>query len=221
MIENEGWQDEKDDCVVIATKVKRSVAMRLNHLCQKKDMKIYRMLRNCADTIVRYTDDNHNRTPEIEQAMEMFEHMDGWKSNFTLADPTAKPEVVGATYFLRDKNSKGERLVHVQEPFFGEWKQTYNVQEILEQTLNAVAPETYRHLRQVGVDMESTSVLQTLRLLIQEHVAEADLQAIRNGFEDDNYSEFGVKPYAGPTLCRKMHKDVESQRGLHELSMEE
>jgi len=219
---NDGYIQEKEDgTVVIATKTSRAFAERLSKLSKSRGYKVYGMLRNCADTIVRYMDDRHNLSPEIEKAMSMFEHLQGWKDNFNLADPNTNPQVVRAVYFLGDEHKKGERAVMVETPFFGHWAETYNVQIILEATIEKLYPEMYRQLRDLGNDLETHSVSETLQQIIVENVNEQQLACIRKGFEENNRSEFGVAPHEGAPYRRKMHKDVDSQSGLQPIDFDD
>ena len=119
------------------TKVSIPIWRRLQHIMGKKGIRsLYGIIQNFLDVFIRYTDDRHNLTPEMEVLMGSFEHCEGWDNNFNLADPFTDPEISEATYYLRDKDKKGVRTVHVERPFFGNWTQTWNVQQILEKFLS-------------------------------------------------------------------------------------
>ena len=92
--------DDKKEWVQIATKLSPEAYGKLRELCAKKQMKPYTMLQNMCDVVIRYMDDRHNLSPAIEEAMRIFEHLEGWQNCFNWADWQAKPEVGEATYFL-------------------------------------------------------------------------------------------------------------------------
>lgn len=185
-----------DKFKVMGTKVSPHAEARVNRLAKKKGLSVYVMVQMVIDTILRYCDDRHNLTPEMELAMSVFEHMSGWKDAFNLADPTAEKEVGEATYFLFDPTGKkkGCRAVHVKRPFFGNWEEDVNIQHIIERTINLITPERYVRLRQLAVDMDCNSILQLIDVLLDHHSHEADMAAMRKDFEDADRSEFGIKP---------------------------
>lgn len=203
---------EQDDRFrVMATKVSAEAREAFTKICAAKGMSPYELLQIVIDTLIRYMDDRHNLTPEMEQAMSIFEHLEGWKDAFNLADPTTQPEITEATYYLRDPEKKGVRGVHVETPFMGDWGMTYNIQEILEKTINLLMPERYKRLRLLAVDNNCSSILQLVDQLIDEHSKDADVAAMRQGFEDANRSDYGKKPADSP-FKRKHYKTVNDYR---------
>lgn len=203
---------EQDDRFrVMATKVSAEAREAFTKICAAKGMSPYELLQIVIDTLIRYMDDRHNLTPEMEQAMSIFEHLEGWKDAFNLADPTTQPEITEATYYLRDPEKKGVRGVHVETPFMGDWGMTYNIQEILEKTINLLMPERYKRLRLLAVDNNCSSILQFVDQLIDEHSKDADVAAMRQGFEDANRSEYGRRPADEP-YRRKHYKSVNDDR---------
>lgn len=206
--------DDKEKYTPTATKVKPETERRLIALARKKGLSKYTLMQMVIDTLVRYMDDRHNLTAEMEQAMSIFEHMEGWKDAFNLADYTTNPEVTEATYYLGDAHKKGARAVHVSRPFFGQWTQTYNIQQILERTLCLLTPERYRRLRALAVEMDCGSLLELLDQMIDQHTRDADLRDVRASFEDNDRSDYGRKPVSSPYV-RKHHKSPEQMTGLN------
>lgn len=198
---------------VVATKVRKEANDRLEALCNARGMTKYDLLQMMCDTLIRYMDDHHNLTPDMEKAMSIFEHLQGWGGAFNLADGTAQPSIMEATYYLRDAQKSGVRGLHVERPFMEgtPWQQTYNIQEILERTINLLMPERYRRLRLLAVDNECTSILQLIDMLIDEHSRDADVAHIRKGFEDANRSDYGRVPADQP-YKRKHYKTVNDDR---------
>ena len=195
---------------IVATKVSPHTYKRLIKIIRKKGLKsLYDMLQTVCDTLVRYMDDRHNLTPDMERAMSIFEHMDGWSGAFNLCDPTTQPEVCEAVYFIGTHGTKGYRAVLVERPLMGKWRQTYNVQEILERMLFNLSPERYRWLRALAVDKECNSILELLDVMIDHHSRDIDIQHFRQEFEDADRSEWGIKPKTDGPYKRHHHKDME------------
>lgn len=190
------------------TKVHPFIHHRLEKIAQKKGISVYEMLQMVCDTLARYMDDRHNLTPEMEKAMSIFEHMDGWAKALNLADPTVQKTIGEATYFMYDPDGKrkGCRAVHVTKPFFGNWEQTINIQDILERTICLTMPERYMRLRRLAATKDCSSIVELIDTLIDEHSQDEDVKFFREAFEDADRSEFGVKPWAAP-FKRKHHKD--------------
>lgn len=208
-------QDNNENYKVVATKVSNYIRERMQALLKQRGLSEYEMLQMVYETIVRYMDDRHNLTPEMERAMFIFEHLNGWANAFNLADPTVEPEIVSATYYMGDPSKIGVHAVHVERPMLKElseeWMQTINVQDILEQTICLLMPERYKRLRQLAVDMDCTSILELIDTLIDEHSKDSDIAEVRQGFEDANRSDFGKTPADAP-YKRKHYKTVNDNR---------
>lgn len=180
---------------VVNTKINLMTYYRLMKVLRKKGLNFYQMIQNFCDCLVRQMDDRHNLTPESEQLMSTFEHMIGWEGNFNLADPTTKPEISEATYYMTDADGKkGVRVVHVEKPFFGNWTQTYNVQQILEKFLCLTFPQLYRRLRFIAVCRQCSSILELLNNVVAEMETEEHKRELIADFEDADRGDFGQKP---------------------------
>ena len=83
--------DEK--YVVVATKMSRTAAEQLARIAKAKGLTMYELIQMVCDTLIRYMDDRHNLSAEMEQAMSIFEHMTGWADALNLADPTVQKEI--------------------------------------------------------------------------------------------------------------------------------
>ena len=197
-------QDRREGYQTVATKISNLAYERLNKIARKKGLTIYELIQMVCDTLIRYMDDRHNLTPEMERAMSIFEHMIGWQGAFNLADPTVAPEVCEATYYLTADGKKGVRAVHVEKPFFGHWRENENIQQILERTIELLSPQRYRRLRALAVELDCTSLLDLFDHLIDYHTHEQDAAAPRHEFEDADRSEFGKKPVS--TAYKRHHK---------------
>ena len=183
---------------MMQTKVHPVIYARMKRIAKMKGITEYGLVQMVIDTLVRYMDDRHNLTPEMEQAMSIFEHMEGWRDAMNHADPTTRRIIGEAIYFLFDEDGKkkGCRAVHVTKPFFGNWSEDMNIQHILERCICLMMPERYRRLRMLAVEMECSSLLELFDKLIDHHSKDSDVATFRELFEDADRSEFGVKPSA-------------------------
>lgn len=201
---------------VINTKISPEAYDKIYRLARKVGMKPYEMLQMCVDTLVRYMDDRHNLSPEMERMMLVFEDTVGWSQALNLADPAAKATIAEATYYLTAKGKAGARAVHVQRPFFGDWHETENIQLVLERTLELIAPELYRRLRSLCVVYETQSVLELLHHLVDaQTVIDLNHEEVRRTFEDCNRGE-NAKPveYGQRTLIKK-HYTPDTMPTIH------
>ena len=178
--ENENFtQQTNDRYVTVATKMSRRAAERLARIARKKDMTIYELIQMVCDTLIRYMDDRHNLSAEMERVMSIFEHLDGWANAFNLADPTVNREVAQAVYILGDagepdqpdkKRKYGFRAVMVSKPFCGCWDETNNVMTIFERIFNICLPELYMKLFRAKVVLECNSITEVINLLCDAEV---------------------------------------------------
>jgi hypothetical protein len=213
-------ETEKDNVKVVGTKMGLPFWRRFKRVLTKIGVSEYSYFQNCADVLVRNGDDRHNLTPDMEQAMAAFEHCEGWDKNFNLADPTTKPEITEATYYLRDKEKKGARVVHVEGPWLAgdakTWTQTFNVQQILEKFLCLTFPQLYRRLRFIAVCRDCNSVLELLYKVVTELESEENKKEFLKPFEDAERSEWGKTPMTQPYKI-KHRRDVDEMEGVDDL----
>ena len=199
---------EKEKFKVVATKVSTFVKERIGRICRKKQMNEYEMLQMMCDCIVRYMDDRHNLTPELERIISIFEHLEGWRNAFNLADHTAEPEICEAFYVLKAKGKTGFRVVHVERPWWDgmeSWKQTENIQMLLERFLEVMLPEKYRRLRMLSAEKGIESQLDLLDYLIDSHMEDAVNAHYRSEFEDAARAENGRPVIFGQRTKRVHH----------------
>ena len=197
---------------VINTKISIPAYRRLISLIKRKGLNWYRLIQMYVDITIRYMDGWHNLTEEMERMMHIFEEMTGWEKALTLGDTSAKMIVGEATYYMFDQDGerKGARAVHVKKPFFGNWEQNFNVQDILERTICMLIPARYRRLRQLAVELEKTNMLDLLDFFIAYFSKHSDMETIRKEFEDADRSEYGRKPHEGEPFRRHHHRTPDS-----------
>ena len=193
----------------LGTKVSPEFHKLFRRICHKKGLKTYDAIQMMAEAFVRYTDDQHNLSEEMERLMMLFEHMQGWRNAFNLADATPDKDITEAIYLLTAKGKKGARAVMVHRPYIGNWTETVNVQVILERVIKVLMPERYRRLSALAIDMECNSIMELLDSLLTRHSNEADEKEFRKDFEDCRRGDFGQEPKEDGPYRRHPHKSVD------------
>lgn len=198
--------------VVVGTKLSRSSAEQLARIARKKGCTIYQLIQMVCDTLIRYTDDRHNLTAEMEQAMTLFEHMDGWADSINLVDPTITKDVVSAVYILQDADGKkkGLRATMVDKPWMGIWNQTENVMKIFERLFNILLPELYTKLYRARIELELNTVTEVISYLADSEVMASQNDELRRDFEDCSRAENGKDYGYGRRTKSHQHRTPDS-----------
>lgn len=191
---DETKQKNSDKFVVLGTKVSPAFARIFKTVCRRKGIKTYQALRMMVDSFVRYTDDRHNLSADMERLMMLFEHAVGWEKAFNLAEPNVEKHIEEAVYFLSASARNGVRAVMVQRPFFGDWQETTNIQLIIERMMEVLSPERYKRMRLLAVEHECSSILELIDKLIDTFSKDADVKAYREEFEHNDFSDHGKQP---------------------------
>ena len=218
-MDNEQFTQQTDEhTVVVATKLLRSAAERLSKIAKKKGMTIYVLIQMVCDTLIRYMDDRHNLSEEMERAMSIFEHMVGWADALNLADPTVQKEVAQAVYIFQDQESKkkGFRAVMVSKPFMGLWDETANVMDIFERIFNICMPELYMKLFRARIILGCERVSEVISMLADAEVIMQLNGELRKDFEDaaraDNGKDYGYGQKTKSLQHRTPDSVAEDQR---------
>lgn len=183
---NEDIKKPDERYLTIATKVSRHAAEQLARIAKKKKMTIYELIQMSCDTLIRYMDDRHNLSEEMERAMALFEHLVGWADALNLADPTVNKEVCQAVYIFQDADGKkkGFRAKLVDRPFCGIWTEDSNVMHIFERILNICMPELYMKLLRARIVLDCKSISEVLNVLADAEVIMQLNGELRQDFED-------------------------------------
>ena len=183
--------------VLVATKMRREAAERLSKIAKKKGMSIYALIQMVCDTLIRYMDDRHNLSGDMERAMAIFEHLVGWADALNLADPTVQKEIAQAVYIFQDADGKkkGFRATMVNKPWMGIWDQTENVMDIFERIFNICMPELYMKLFRARIILGCERVSEVINMLADAEVIMRMNGELRQEFEDaarmDNGKDYG------------------------------
>lgn len=210
--------EDSERFVSLITKVRPYVHRAMKRIERMKGISTYAFQQLVCDTIVRYADSRHNLSPEMEAVMSMFDHLEGVKDTFTLADPTAEWAPGEAIYFIFDGNGKkhGARAVHITTPFFGSWTEDVNIQHIIERVFELIVPELYRRMRVAIGETGCNSLLEYLQKLVDMHANDSDIAEIRKEFEDNDRSDYGIKPKEDGPYKRRINKHIEDEFKFNE-----
>jgi hypothetical protein len=196
----------------VSSKLSKYSIERLTRIAQKKNMSIYTLIQMVCDTIIRYMDDRHNLSEEIERAMAVFEHMTGWADALNLADPTANKEVAQAVYILQDAEGekRGFRAKMIDKPFCGIWTETDNVMDIFERIFNICMPELYTKLFRARIILGCKRVSEVINMLADADVIMHLNGELRQEFEDAARMDNGKGYGYGQKTKAKQHRTPDS-----------
>ena len=217
-MDNEQFTQQTDDrFVTVATKLLRTAAEQLARIARKKGMTIYELIQMVCDTLIRYMDDRHNLSEEMERAMSIFEHMNGWADALNLADPTVQKEIAQAVYIFSEVESvdkkerkKGFRAVMVNKPFMGTWDETSNVMDIFERIFNICMPELYMKLFRARIILGCERVSEVINMLCDVQILEHLNSEFRQEFEDAARMDNGKGYGYGQKTKAKQHRTPDS-----------
>lgn len=203
---------EEQNTEVINTKVSPNVMKQLRNICAKLGITFYKLMHMMIDCIIRYMSDWTNRTPEIERAMSIMDHMQGWKDAVNFSEHGSDMSLYAWVGFFGRKDCKGLRGVMCEDTgFFGEWRQTVNVQHIFEAVLNWLYPERYKKMRILAARYGLTSQLDLLDRMLDKELEGTDTDGIREEFEDCARTDYGQKA-TDHKYKRKLRRDMERIR---------
>lgn len=205
-----------DNMENVSTKVNAEFKALFEGLCQQMGLKPYNVLQLCAEAIVLMRDEEHNLSDDMRRIIRMFEGIYDCANRICLADNRDEFEVVGAIYLLRNKDKAGNRMVLV-EPLFGEMNATYNTNTIVEKVLHIVSPSLYRLLLEIGDDMQTSSMVDTIHRVVDLYRENPMEQEVLDMFGDTRRMENGRQMSSGPykrTMTNSMEAFERRQTSL-------
>lgn len=158
-------------------------------------------LQMVIDCLIRYMDDRHNLSEELNTMISLFEGFHRWGNHINLAEPIERSTIIAAIYILARRDKSGNRMVMV-EGADGELTrtETFNTQLMLDIFLEAYDEQLYRNLRLVSAAMGCKSISYALHRLVAEFNTDDIQESIRKMFEDNRRGEYGQHdlPEGGP-----------------------
>ena len=194
----------------IATKVSENGFAMLTAICGKMRKTVYDMMQSVAVFIIHCFDRPHGLS-EQEEAMKR-EWMEIASKELNICDPESDVECNEATFYLCDKNGQKHGVFGalIKRPFFGQSEITYNHRTIIERAFCLLYPKTYKQLRVIGSAIGSTSVLETILMLMVRAEDGINTDEIHAEFSDNERSEWG-KQMAEQPFKRKVNRTLSSE----------
>lgn len=135
----------------------------------------------------------------------------GWHKAFNFADPSAVTDIAQVILVLQQKGRNGFGLVMIDRPYMDDAHATYCVDDILERVAEVSMRGLYKMLRQIGIELDSQSLRETLTIMCDAqtivNLEESDRQELP-GF--DNFHDFGKRVILGRKYVRKKHRTPDS-----------
>ena len=179
---------EKKQLKIIATKVPEDSYNLLKSLCDRNGINAYTLIQWMANVFVRFSDDMHNLDDRLCKAIRLFEDPSVWGDSFNIFR-NADTIVEGAVYITKSKDSSNAGSVFVGRDFFKSLEFTYNSRNLLVMIFEHPFPTMYRKVRAAGVELGTTSVIETVSELIDRYSDGSDIDDIRQMFEDNRRHE--------------------------------
>ena len=145
---------------------------------------------------------------EMSLLLDMLKVDAGWNQAFNFADLKAQKQVAQVILILEQPGREGFGAVMINRPFIAGKKpyMTYCVDEILERATEVTMKGLYQELRDIGNDLGTESMRETLFTLCDAYKltqGERDIQD--EGPQLGNYSDFGraIHNYGNPPKRKK------------------
>lgn len=195
----------------ISTKVSAESKRQLDRILERMGMNYYQWFQLMAEVTIRISDDRHNLSEQMAKMIQMFQLVPGWKDPCTFCDPTSPAEIRAAVYLIQQENRKGLKPVLVERGWFdGIWKQTENVQDIIEFMLNQCMPTSYKWLRQHMTELGCNRFFEYLLRMADDAIHAKFDDEIAQMFGDNQRHDFGQEIVYGNKYVRKQHRTPDS-----------
>ena len=195
----------------IATKVSAESKKQLNVILANMGMNYYEWFQLMAEVTIRIADDRHNLSEQMAKMIQMFQIVPGWKDPATFCDPNSPTELQAAVYLVKQEGKKGLKPVLVERDWFdGLWKQTENVQDIVEYIIEQCMPTSYKWLRQHMVELDCNRVFECLMTMADAATVSKIDDEIASMFGDNSRHDWGKVIEYGHKMKGHHHKTVDS-----------
>lgn len=202
---------DRDKFVPMGTKVSPDMAEVWNHICDSLNTDTYHMLQAFIYAMVRAASPQHALTPEIRRLMMYLETDVAWQHAFNLVAPSGKLSISQMVLILSQEEKNGVGMVMIDRPFMGECQQTECVDDIVERIVEVGVKGIYRRLRQLGVLLQSESIIDTLITIVENQTAEEieqlDAEEMRG---PANYTDYGKEYAYGKKTKSTHHRHIDS-----------
>ena len=148
---------------------------------------------------------------EMQMLLDMLKVEQGWHKAFNFADVTSQKRIAQVVLILEEPGRNGFGMTMISRPYMDKSYQTYCVDDILEQVVAVAMKGLYQELRDIGNDLGTESLRETLFALCDSY----KLAKMDNDLEDElpklgTYSDFGRAIEYGNRAKRKKHLTPDS-----------
>ena len=200
-------QKPDDGYISIATKVPVWVADLLTILAKMRNMEVYELLQLLVNAFISAAKNSGPVSTDMRLLIDSLKMDAAWNNAFNFASPTAKNEIAQVVLILQQPGHKGFGLAQIDRPFISDASYiTYCVDDILERVMEIGMKGLYKELRDIGNELGSESVRETLTILCDaQRLVNIDRQYQEEGPQVGNYSDYGRPIEFGKRTKRKKH----------------
>ena len=207
----ENQKNKEDGWVMLNTKVPPHIGQLFDLLAEQRGMSSYELLQLLVNGFITAAKHDGPVTPELRLLLDSLKLDVAFNKAFSFANPTAQNEIAQLVLILQQPGRKGFGLMMIDRPFMGDAHTTYCVDSIIERVSEVGMGDIYKELRQVGVELDTNSVRETLCLM-------CDAQKIANLRAMDeqempvmgDFHDFGKRIEFGNKMVRKPHRTPDS-----------
>ena len=212
-----GNQKTKDDGFIsVGTKVPVWIADLLTILAKMRGMEVYELLQLLINGFITAAKCEGPVSTDMRLLLEALKVDSAWNQAFNFASPTARQDIAQMILILQQRDAQGNvkrgfGLTMIDKPYFNDARQTLCVDDILERVAEVSMRGLYKQLRQVGVELESQSLRETLTLMCDaQQIANLDEQEHNELPGYDNRHDYGNDIEYGRKHKRVPHRTPDS-----------
>lgn len=203
--------EEKDNYVLLQTKVKRREAERLERIAKNRGTNIYGLLQLMCQFIVRTASGEYNLSDEINRLLTLFHLEPGWKDAYNSCDPTADTEIAQEVLILQQPGRRGFGAIMIDKPFMGAWTENECVDDIIDRVIEVCAPGVWKRVHCLMDQMETESIIDLLVTITDSRIIYELEEANRREIQQaDNIASNGRAMEYGARTRRKKHFDPDT-----------
>lgn len=174
-------QPDREKFEPMGTKISPAMAVVWSAVCEALHTDTYHLLQQFIYSMIRAASDQHALTPEMRQLLDMLDLDAGWQNAINLCAPNGKLSISQMILIVEQDGKKGFGAVMLDKPFMGQCQQTENVDQIYERITEVIYKSHYRKLRQMGIDLGTHSVRETIDTMIDAQTLFNLDDALREG----------------------------------------
>ncbi len=208
-----------DNYCPMGTKISPAMAVVWDAVCNALGTDTYHLLQQFIYSLIRAASDQHSLTPEIRKLLDALDIDSGWQNAINLCAPEGRLSIAQMILIVEQKDKTGYGAVMIDKPFMSSSMQTENTDQIFERLTEVIYKKHYLRLRRIGASMGVKSVREIIDTLMDaQDLLDLD-DAITEGPQMGDQTDFGRKYEYGKQTKRKHHKTPDSinnqQKTIH------